>query len=335
MSVSTSSRVTPSRSTGLRSRSATVLSSSQSRAATAAASAAGNQRSQVEQAVVSGKTPLKVSSRDKITAGQYSGIHLNKQEEAQFRGPLPLSRYSFSNDPNPEVIRKPSGTVKYVQQVSTRHLKPPTPSPHGDLIIRERPKQVPAAPPAVVRQEGRRAATPPPLVHREQPPRPPTRLPTQVLEIEGEPGQPPARKVVLEKLPDQPAKPQNIVIEKWLPYQARSRRVVLERVCVPPPPPTRNLIVEWQAPCVEVEQQCVDLGVCRADPCEYVKKYGNELKKACEIPDLCRDGCQSARRSASVASFHTSKLEGDLDALRRVPADALDAQGLGEYRRFL
>ena len=152
---------------------------------------------------------------------------------------------------------------------------------------------------------------------------------------------PPARKVVVEKLADQPAKPQNIVIEKWLPYKARTRRVVFQRSCVPPPPNPRNLIIEWQQPCVQVEQQCVDLGVVDADPEEYVRQYGCELKRPEDIPQLCQNGgCggNGLQRSATWAASSFSRagdvlrLEGDVDALRRVD---LAAEGLSDYARFL
>jgi hypothetical protein len=93
--------------------------------------------------------------------------------------------------------------------------------------------------------------------------------------------------VVFEKLPDQPPKPPNILIEKWLPYKPRSRRVIYERSCVPPPPNPRNLVIEWEQPDVEVEQQCVNLGVVNADPDEYIRQFGCELKQPCEMPDLC------------------------------------------------
>ena len=167
--------------------SASGLSRSATYSAVGSASASTSQRSrtplkyvsQVEQAVVNSQTPLRLPNAGRIQAGQYSGLHLNKDEELVFRGPRPLSQYQINQDTKPEVIRKQSAPVKYTQQVSVRRLNPPTPAPHGDLIVREVQQQIPAGPPVVVRQEGRRAATPPPLVYREAPPRPPTRIPTQ------------------------------------------------------------------------------------------------------------------------------------------------------------
>jgi hypothetical protein len=132
--------------------------------------------------------------------------------------------------------------------------------------------------------------------------------------------------VVVERLPDQPPKPQNVLIEKWLPYKARTRRVVFERSCAPPPPNPRNLVIEWEQPCVEVEQQCIDLGVCDADPEEYIRQFGPELKQPCEIPDLCPCNIPEQSRLVNATSFVTSStlaspstntiLEGDVSALK-------------------
>jgi hypothetical protein len=134
-------------------------------------------------------------------------------------------------------------------------------------------------------------------VYREYPPTPPQQIPEQVVEIDGAPVPPPARRVVIEKLSNLPPKPQNILIEKWLPYKPQRRRVVFQGSCNQAPPNPRNLIIEWEAPGVEVEQQCVNLGVVDADPCEYVRQYGPELKQASEIPDLCQ--CQQQQQQPS------------------------------------
>lgn len=245
-------------------------------------------RSQVEEAVVNATmSPPCFNATDYVQVGPYSGLQLNKDEEAKFSGPVPVHAYPINQDPNPDVIRKPSCPVKYKQQVATRYLKPPTPMPHGDLVIRELPKFLPNAPPVVLRQTGKRTCTPPPVVFREAPPAPPVRLPSEVIEVDAKPGPAPQRRVVIEKLPDEPCRPPNILIEKWLPWPERTRRVVYQRSCVPAPPPPKNLIVEWQKPDVQVEQVCVSLGVCTTDPNEYTRKYGSTLKQPCQMPSIC------------------------------------------------
>jgi hypothetical protein len=45
---------------------------------------------------------------------------------------------------------------------------------------------------------------------------------------------PPPRKVVIERLPPLPCKPQAIIAERWLPYTAVKRRVIFQGA--PPDP---------------------------------------------------------------------------------------------------
>lgn len=40
-----------------------------------------------------------------------------------------------------------------------------------------------------------------------------------------------------------------------------------------------------------MEQVCVDLGVTQADPNEYVRRYGPELKQPCEMPNPICPSC--------------------------------------------
>ena len=310
-----------SRSTGL-SRSTSFAGSS-----TAARQQSATFQSAVEQAVITARQPLPFENRQQVQAGQYRGLHLNKEEEDSFSGPQPLSQYRINEDPNPEVLRKSLQAAKYIQEIAIRRLNPPPAPKPGDLIIREVQQQVPSAPPVIIRQEGKGAQTPAPLVLRQAPPQPPARIPEHVVEVEGAPVAPPARRVVVEKLPDVPAKPQNILIEKWLPYGPQKRRVVFERSCVPPPQNPRNLIIEWQQCQPQVEQVCKDLGVVDADPEEYRRQYGTELKQASELPNLCQDdSCQAPAVQEGVL-----ELEGDVDALRRVD---LEKNGLADYRRY-
>jgi len=342
-------------------RSVSVIAQPFSSSSSAGAAAVAAYNSQIEQQVISARQPIQVQEREQIQAGPYRGIYLNKQEVEQFRGPIPVEQYKINEDPNPEVIRKRLDKLRYTQEVAVRYLQPPAAPRPGDLIIRERHAQIPPAPPVVLRQEACQAKTPEPLVYREQPPRRPAAIPPQTVEVEGAPIPPPARRVVLEKLSSLPAKPQNILIEKWLPYKAQKRRVVYQRSCAAPPPNPKNLVIEWEAPDVEVEKVCKNLGVVAADPEEYVRRFGAELKPASEIPNLCERpqlaptplpappapcGCQQQQEalvapeqpivvSASAvygAASALPELEGDVEALRRVD---LEANGLGAYRRYI
>jgi hypothetical protein len=271
-------------------------------------------QSQVEQQVVNAQQPIQTNEREQVQAGQYQGTFLNKQEVDNWRGPIPIEQYRINDDPNPEVIRKRLDKLKYRQEVAVRYLNPPPAPKPGDIIVRERQSQIPPAPPVVLRQEACQAATPPPQVFREHPPAPPPQIPEQVVEIEGAPVPPPARRVVIEKLTSLPPKPQNILIEKWLPYQPQKRRVVYQPSCAQAQSNPRNLVIEWEAPDVEVEQQCVNLGVQDADPYEYVRRYGSELRQPGEMPQLCQ--CQQQQQSCGCdGNNQLPELEGDVQAL--------------------
>jgi hypothetical protein len=116
--------------------------------------------SAIERAVIQAKQPIESQEREQITAGQFTGTLLNRQEIQQFRGPIPLEQYRINDDQNPEVVRKRIEKVRYQQEVAVRYLNPPQPQKPGDLIIREKQSQIPPAPPVVLRQEGDRSQTP-------------------------------------------------------------------------------------------------------------------------------------------------------------------------------
>lgn len=176
-----------------------------------------NVHSEIEQALVHAKQPLdNIRGGERVTAGPYSGIYLNKHEVDKWRGPIPIDQYPIHNDPNPEVIKKRMDKLVYTQELGVRYLNPPPAPKPGDLIIRERPTSLPPAPPLVLRQEGDRPHSPPPIIIREAPPRPPARIPEQIIEVEAPAGPPPPRRVVLERFNNLPPKPQDIIVEKWL-----------------------------------------------------------------------------------------------------------------------
>jgi hypothetical protein len=79
------------------------------------------------------------------------------------------------------------------------------------------------------------------------------------------------------------------------------------------------------------------LGIIRANPVEYVKRYGASLKTARELPDFVLDikppnGVVLAADYQYNGPQNTPELEGDLHALRLID---LDRAGLGEYRAQL
>ena len=82
--------------------------------------------------------------------------------------------------------------------------------------------------------------------------------------------------MIIEKLPQIPAKPPKILIDRWLPYKKVKRRVILNK---PEPTPLvqkpQNLIIEWQMPEPIIKRRFINLGVVKADPIAYEKKYSN------------------------------------------------------------
>ena len=190
-----------------------------------------------------------------------TGIWLSKslEENWSLQHPtLNLKDYTLNEDPNPEVIikKRPSNhkSIEYTQDFVLRVLKPVTPPPPGDIIIKqEADVRPPAGPPLILRQKSQaaRVVTPEPLVLREKPPAPPPLVPQKLITISGKRLPPPPRKLIIERMADLPPKPRPVVLERWLPYpKAQKRRVIFQ-----PPSPNessaheqniKNVIIEWE-----------------------------------------------------------------------------------------
>ena len=67
---------------------------------------------------------------------------------------------------------------------------------------------------------------------------------------------PPPRKVVIEKLPELPAKPQDIILERWLPYKDVNRKIILNPK---PADPVQIYAIDAQA---EREEHICRRGLC-------------------------------------------------------------------------
>lgn len=157
-----------------------------------------------------------------------------------------------------------------------------------------------------------------------------------MITISGKRIPPPPRKVVIERLAPLPSKPQSVIIERWLPYSQVKRRVIFQKsgerdpVIVKP----RNVIIQWEAPQVTVKKEFKDLGVIRANPAEYIARYGTSLKNARELPSFVLEIKPPAGVVLAADYQYNSvfELEGDVQALRLVD---LDREGLGEYRSLV
>ena len=203
-------------------------------------------------------------------------------------------------------------------QIAIRYLRPPTPPPPGDLIIVEEAQRAPPPPPPplFIRQQPARAITPPPLVIRERPPPPPPPpARRQVIRIASSKRAPPPppRVLIVERFAPLPAKPQPVIIERWLPYATPKRRVIYQRAVAPASKhPNRskhankNVIIEWQAPRVNVQRHVSDLGVVRADPADYVARFGSTLTEASAMPEFVHDIDPPSGLTLAASSKHKS-----------------------------
>lgn len=297
-----------------------------------------NGLSDIEIAILRSSLPIDLNETEEIIVNGEKGIWANKAEIVNWRGVLPLSQYAINDDPNPEIIRKKTDqNLVYQQEVAIRYLRPPTPPPPGPILIQQEANtQAPPAPPLVIRQQPARPVTPPPLVVREAPPHPPPAVGKRIITIFGKRIPPPPRKVIIERLATLPSKPQSVIIERWLPYRQVKRKVIFaksnEKEIVMTKP--KNVIVQWQAPQVTVQKEFKDLGVVRANPIEYVQRYGSSLKRAIELPSFVKEirppaGVTLAAESGS-SNFY--ELEGDVYALNLVD---LEREGLVEYKYSL
>ncbi len=246
-------------------------------------------KSNVEEAIIKSKEPLKTNESHQITANKEKGIWLNRCETCNWKGDLPLSEYPINQDPCPHLIKKKSKKIDQTQKIVVRYLKPATPPPPGAIIVRkEANKLTPAAPPIIIRQEPARACTPPPLIIREAPPPPPPPVPTKIITIPGRIIAPPPRKVIIEKIANEPAKPQTVIIERWLPYPKPKRKVIYEKAPEPivckPLPTIRNVVVQWEPSEVCLQPELQSLGVLHMDPFEYAARYSHLFRSYSDYP---------------------------------------------------
>ncbi|CAF3646486.1 unnamed protein product [Rotaria sp. Silwood1] len=184
--------------------------------------------------------------------------------------------------PPPIVIRKnePNNTVTYKQNVSVRYLQPPTPPPHGPIIIREvcRPSS-PPEPPIKIRQVPPPPPTPPPCVIRTRPPPPPARLSPKIIEKILPPPPRPPRRMIVERFQECPPKPADVIIERWLPYKRTDRRQIFYQRAPQTNTQARepNILILHEKPQARIKKEFINEGVVKVDPQSYIQRYGAEL----------------------------------------------------------
>jgi hypothetical protein len=294
--------------------------------------------SAVESAILRASNPVEFNEDESLTVHGQTGIWVNKAEVLNWKGILPISHYQINEDLNPQVIRKQTDQqLIYEQEVAIRYLRPPTPPPPGEILIRqEKNIPTPPAPPLVIRQQPPRPETPAPLLIREAPPRPPVAIGQKVITISGKRLPPPPRKVIIERLAPLPSKPQSVIIERWLPYTQSKRKVIFQRnqEADPVVAKPRNIIIQWEAPAVQIKKEFKDLGIIRANPVEYVQRYGTSLKTHIDLPQFVKEirPPTGVVLAAEYSAPSLVELEGDIQALGLID---LEREGLSEYRAFL
>lgn len=78
------------------------------------------------------------------------------------------------------------------------------------------------------------------------------------------------------------------------------------------------------------------MGVVRADPREYISKYGSTLKRSHEFPSFVVEAEGSNyQKVVSETISREEELVGDLEALRHLDLATLEREGLVRYRDFM
>jgi len=189
----------------------------------------------------------------------------------------------------------------------------------------------PAAPPVIIRQAGKETIKPETLVIRERPPKLPEVLPEQTIRIKGKIIEPPPRRVIVEKLPDQPAMPQDIIIEKWLPYEIQKRNVVFRKSeqSLHAQGPVNNLIIQWNHADPLIEND-IKYETVEADPSFYLNKYGGALKDAIDVHEYDKN------LNAYASHYRHDQLydlEGDVFSINKLDNLTLEQLGLAVYKK--
>lgn len=139
-------------------------------------------------------------------------------------------------------------------------------------------------------------------------------------------------KVIVERLPKAPAKPADLIIERWLGYPPRMRNVkLIKNASNPPRPAPKNVLIEWDAPEVCVKQQFKCLGIRLIDPVKYAQRHGLTLVDATELP---REVSRFKTPAGEVLAVNCKSndevpfLKGCISALKKIN---LNCHGLNEY----
>ena len=119
-----------------------------------------------------------------------------------------------------------------------------------------------------------------------------------------------------------------------LTYKEAKRRVIFQKSAQPDivVAKQKNVIIQWEAPSIEIRKEFKDLGIVRANPVEYVQRFGASLKQAFELPEFVKE-IRPPPGVVLASEWQPSlyDLEGDVQALSLID---LDREGLAEYRHI-
>ena len=123
--------------------------------------------------------------------------------------------------------------------------------------------------------------------------------------------------MIVEKFPQLPSPPQDIIIERWLEYPERLRRVVYQPAppLIPQPPP-KNVHIIWDAPAVSIRREFRNLGIVVANPSQYAAQHGASLVHASQIPPIAPQVRPNSGEALAIESPpRPPRLVGDVQAL--------------------
>ncbi|CAF1634871.1 unnamed protein product [Rotaria sp. Silwood1] len=245
---------------------------------------------------------------------------INTSSSEETEAYLEKSASLIYKDPNPRIIRRATseGPVRYAQRIFVRYLQPPAVPPPGPLIIKEVRPAPPSPPsPLIIRQHATPLPQPPPLILRERPPTPPAPVPSETVIRHLPPIPVPPRSVVIERFPPPPQKPRDIIIERWIPYgPPPKRRTIVEHasasVVYPEP---HNTVIIYDTIEARVVRQFQRLGVIKANPADYVARYGSSLLNSTTLVQQAHNAGVTEDTSPPVpsSSIYTNIWENNVD----------------------
>ena len=79
--------------------------------------------------------------------------------------------------------------------------------------------------------------------------------------IKGQPIEPPARRVIIEKLPAQPPKPAIVQVDRWLAPPPKKLKIIVNKPKAENQPEVQdpsNLIVQWSLPMADIKREVLN-----------------------------------------------------------------------------